>query len=194
MRKIGIHFLSQWTVKLLHTESHWIPVCDLEGQSQSFPKTIVVCISDPNLAILAWMGDELWHRQARGWHTDSHTHTQMQPTRILKVKSGLQLITLFVTLEMQRTTLSSYVILVNNLYIFCKNFLFIPSKLLHVIFISLGIWSINSSIMYWVKAHVHTRLQEYSPVVHWACQVGVPSHAVLEVRTYGECGCAYEPR
>ena len=42
---------------------------DLEGQGQLPPKTIgtltkVFCIFDPNLAILAWTGLELSHRQA----------------------------------------------------------------------------------------------------------------------------------
>ena len=43
---------------------------DLEDQGQLPPKTIgiltnVFCTSGPNLMILAWMGDELWCRQAQ---------------------------------------------------------------------------------------------------------------------------------
>ena len=43
---------------------------DLEGQGQLPPKTIgiftnVFCTSGPNLAILAWMGDEFWCGQAQ---------------------------------------------------------------------------------------------------------------------------------
>ena len=50
---------------------------DLEGQGQSFHKTIVTltklfCTFDPNLVILTWTGPEL---QASDWHTDWHTYT-----------------------------------------------------------------------------------------------------------------------
>ena len=39
---------------------------DLEGEDH--------WTSDPNFVVLAWMGDELWRGQARGWHTDTITH------------------------------------------------------------------------------------------------------------------------
>ena len=98
--------------------------------SQPLPKTIMVCTSGPNLAILAWMDDELWQRQARGWHTDSHTHTHTD--------AGND--------NNQRSKVAS-------------------SKLLY--------------LLHGMKAHVHTWLQVYSPVVHLTYKVKVPSHAVL---------------
>ena len=60
---------------------------DLEGQSQSPPKTIgiltkVFYIYGPNLVILADTGHELSRRQARDWRTDGHTHRQTQATTI----------------------------------------------------------------------------------------------------------------
>ena len=55
---------------------------DLEGQGQSPPKTIeiltkVFYIYGPNLVILAETGHELSRGQARDWHTDGHTHRQI---------------------------------------------------------------------------------------------------------------------
>ena len=54
---------------------------DLEGQGQLPPKTIgiftkVFCFSGPNLAILAWISDELSWGQASDWYT--HRHRQRQ--------------------------------------------------------------------------------------------------------------------
>ena len=54
---------------------------DLEGQSQSPPKTIGILTKvfyayGPNLVILADTGHELSRGQARDWRTDGRTHTQ----------------------------------------------------------------------------------------------------------------------
>ena len=51
----------------------------MKSQLNNSPKTKgiltkVICNSEPNLAILAWPGDELWRRQAPGWHTDTYTN------------------------------------------------------------------------------------------------------------------------
>ena len=64
---------------------------DLEGQGQSPPKTIgtltkFFCTFCPNLMVLAWTRDDLWHGQAQGWRThtqtDTHTDRQTQATTI----------------------------------------------------------------------------------------------------------------
>ena len=53
-------------------------------RSKSFaPKTTgsltkVFWISEPNLVILAWSGDELWCGQAWGWHIRTHMNTNTQ--------------------------------------------------------------------------------------------------------------------
>ena len=70
---------------------------DLEGQGKSPPKTIgiltkVFYIYGPNLVVLDETGDELSRGQARDWHTDGHTHTQIDAgndnTRRPKLASG----------------------------------------------------------------------------------------------------------
>ena len=60
---------------------------DLEGQSQSPPKTIGILTKvfytyGPNLVILAWTDDELLRGQAGGWRTRTDTHRQTQATTI----------------------------------------------------------------------------------------------------------------
>ena len=64
---------------------------DLEGHSQSAPKTIGILTKvfytyGPNLVILAWTGDELSRRQASDYRThgrtDGRTHRQTQATTI----------------------------------------------------------------------------------------------------------------
>ena len=66
---------------------------DLEGQSQSPPKTIGILTKVfytyvPNLVILAWTGDELLRGQASAYRThrwtNGHTNRQMQATTIPK--------------------------------------------------------------------------------------------------------------
>ena len=72
---------------------------DLEGQGQLSPKTIeiltkVFYFSGPNLAILAWTGDELSCGQASYWHT--HTDTGNDNTQRTKLASGKKYQTLIV--------------------------------------------------------------------------------------------------
>ena len=68
---------------------------DLEGHSQSPPKTIQILTKvfytyGPNLVILGWMGDELSRGQAGGWRTHTDTHTDRRRQRqYLKAKTGL---------------------------------------------------------------------------------------------------------
>ena len=57
---------------------------DLEGQSQSPPKTIgikVFCTYGPNLVILAWTGDELSRGQTSAYRTHRQTDTQTDKRR-----------------------------------------------------------------------------------------------------------------
>ena len=59
---------------------------DLKGQSQLLPKTIETLIKvfytyGPDLVILAWTVDELWHGQT-WWRTDWRTDGQTQATTI----------------------------------------------------------------------------------------------------------------
>ena len=70
---------------------------DLEGHNQSSYKTIqiltkVFYISDPNLVILTWTGDELSRGQAVGWRTHTDTHTdrrrQWHERQYPKAKTG----------------------------------------------------------------------------------------------------------
>ena len=70
---------------------------DLEGQSQSPPKTIGILTKvfytyGPNLVILAWTGDELSRGQASDYRTDGRTDTQTDAgndnTRRPKLASG----------------------------------------------------------------------------------------------------------
>ena len=62
---------------------------DLEGQGRSPHKTKLFCTSDPNLVILAWMGQELSHGQAQ-WGMDRHRQTDAgnNNTRRPKLASG----------------------------------------------------------------------------------------------------------
>ena len=65
---------------------------DLEGHSQSPPKTIgiltkVFCTYGPNLVILAWMGVEVSRGQTGGWHTHTDSHTDRQ-TQAMTIPEG----------------------------------------------------------------------------------------------------------
>ena len=64
-----------------------------EDQHQSIPQTIgistkVFCTSGPNLVILAWRGDKLWHRHTQGWRTHRHTDRRRQ-WQHMKAKTDL---------------------------------------------------------------------------------------------------------
>ena len=66
---------------------------DLEGQSQSPPKTIGILTKvfytyGPNLVILAWTGDELSRGQASDYRTDGRTDRRRQ-RQYPKAKTGL---------------------------------------------------------------------------------------------------------
>ena len=68
-------------------------VCQCQLPPQTTENSIIIsCTSGPNVVILAWTGNDLWCRQARGWctnthigtHMDAHTDGQTQATTILE--------------------------------------------------------------------------------------------------------------